>query len=350
MILDSLPIARVERQNLKLRHMHEGMRFYLARLAIAAIVLISCSCRRPLPAADAFDHLRAMDNEFISLFNAIRQTKSFGILQEIQTVENIPLPFYAHTSENAGDVKTFNFERHRGSYFYDTLINRFVLTHQSDSIILHYPIRLNNSKLAKLVISDFGEEKGSGNIMIPTLFKGFLSVDGRKVAEIEHRATLQHHLPVAVDLYAKVESYEFRIILTSRLRRKLSNAVLNVRVDRDGENKINGIIQSKLGFDSNGVMRFHTLRASLSAFPVLLLARVNNDAIDPHTTDFRSEFNDHSRIEAFRLNDNRKLGEIRLKQRARSDKLDYAFYNADGSYVFLEDELFMVREIMNIKK
>ncbi len=330
--------------------MQKLKRFYLAALTIVAIVLLSYSCRRPLPATDAFDHIRAMDNELIVLLNAIRQTKSFEIFHEIQQVKNIPLPFYAHASENPGEVKTFNFARYRGSYFYDTLINRFVLTHQSDSIILHYPIRLSNSKLAKLVISDFGEEKSSGNMMIPTIFKGFLSVDGRKVVEIVHSATVEHQLPVAVDLYARVESFELRIVLTSRLRRKLSNALLKFRVDREGENKINGRIQSKLGFNGNGAMRFHTLRASLSAFPALLLAKVNNDAVDAHTADFVSEFNNHSRIEAFRLNDNRKLGEIRLKQRTRSDKLDYAFYSADGSYVFLEDELLTVREIMNIKK
>lgn len=330
--------------------MREIKQFSMVAIGTISLIVLGCSCRQPIREDDALDLVRAFDNELIVLFNGISQTRSFELLQEILLTENVPLPFYAHASEKPGDAKTFNFGSHKGVYRFDSLINQFVNLKPSDSIILYYPSKSGNSTGATLVLSNFREEKSSGNLMIPTLLKGSFSIDEKIVAEIVHTVEVKHQWPVAINFYARVEGFVLKVRLSGRLRKNISRALFEADLARDGNPKFSGKLRARLAFSDEGSLQPHSLRARISAFPVILRANVNNAAIDKYSRHFVEDLNKHCRIEVFRQRDKRKIGDIRLKQKSKSDKLDYAFYYDDSSYVFLEEELIVFREIMNIKK
>jgi hypothetical protein len=315
----------------------------------SAIFLLS-ACKQPLPKEDAEKHLRAFDNELISLMNSFQRTRSFSILQEILVVENVPVPFTAHKSENHGGTKKFDFNLLRGIYDFDSITGMFNLNSSSDSIIINYPGKVKGGQQIRLVITDYREEPSSSSLMFPTLINAFMYAGNREIARIIHFARVEHQLPVEAQTRIIFENYYLELDLTSRLRRKHANAVLEIMAGRDSEELFKCNVWSKLGFNEQGSIFLRSFQSKISAFPVFIHARVDNDAINSNAIDFIDEFNRHSQIEVFKLSDKRKLGNIMLKAKDSSDKLDYAFYYEDGSFIFLEDLLLTVEKILNIKK
>jgi len=315
----------------------------------AAIFLLS-SCKQPLPKEEAEKHLRAFDNELISLMNSFQRTRSFSILQEILAVENVPVPFFAHKTEIPGGIKKFDFNLFKGIYDFDSITGLFDHNSGSDSIIINYSGKAGSGQQIRFIITDYNEEPSSSSLMFPVLIRAYMYAGNREVASITHFARVEHQFPVEVQTRIVFENYYLELDLTSRLRRKHANATLEIKAGRDTEELFKFNVWSKLSFNEQGSIFLRSFQSKISAFPVFIHARVNNDAINSDAIDFIDEFNRHSQIEVLKLSDKRKLGNIMLKAKDSSDKLDYAFYYEDGSFIFLEDLLLTVEKILNIKK
>jgi hypothetical protein len=334
---------------------HPLFMLHYRKLILAIIVILSgitffSACRSPLPKEEAEKHLKAFDNEMIILLRSLKRTGSFKILQEILSVENVPVPFFAHESEIPGGTSKFNFEELCGLYLFDSAEGEFIRHSKADSVIIFYPIGGNPKRTAQLVIAAYSEDASSSSLMVPTVIKAYLLVGDRIMANIDHYARVEYRIPVEVHTSIEVANYFLKIDLSSRMRRTYSNANLMADIYIDDELKASASLHSKIGFADDGEFFMRSLRMEASAFPVMINARIDNDAIDSRTKDFIEEFNRHSKIEVFKLNDKRKLGSVKLKAKDSSDKLDYAFYYGDGSFIFLEELLLTVREILNIKK
>ncbi len=308
------------------------------------------SCKRQVPHDDAIKHLRAFDNEMLGILRNFQRTRSFKLLQEMLAVKDVPAPFFAHESEFAGGVPKFSMADKRGIYWYDSVQHRFMRQAPSDSIIINYSLHDNRNKLVQLIISGYSEEESSSSLMIPTLIQACLLIDGQRTAEITHFARVEHQLPVEARLRIEFESSRLEMDMTSRLRRTYADARIRIKAFYNSESKADGRVRSRFGFTDDGALLLRSLRVQASVFPVFVKARINNDAINPYATDFVEEFNRHSNIRVLRLRDKRTLGEILLKTREASDKLDYAFQHPQGEAVFLEDLMLTVKELMNIKK
>ena len=175
-------------------------------------------------------------------------------------------------------------------------------------------------------------------------------IGDKRTIDFSLNAKLEQQLPVEADLHIEIENYKVALDLSSRLRRAYANTKLECKINRDQDEIFHSSIKSKVGVTEEGGFFIRSLDVQIEAFPVYVKADVDNDAINSNAIDFIEEFNRHSTIEVFRSRDRRKLGDILLKTRELSDKLDYALVYEDDSSVFLEDLLLTVDNFLNIKK
>jgi hypothetical protein len=324
-------------------------------LTAAALVLLN-SCRQALSKDEAETHLRAFDNEIITLSKGLERSRTFTILKEILAIENVPVPFYAHknsgqaSTSSATGIQRFDFHEHKGVYELDTISKLFFRTGISDSIIIHYGWKEDNFVPVRLIIAKYTEEASSSSLMFPTSFTAAMYVGEFLAVSIEHEARLEHQLPVEAKMRVELENYSFAMDLNTRLRKDHGKLKMAVNISKDSKELANWKFKSKISMTGEGTFFFRSINSQFAMFPVQIDADINNDAIDGNTFDYIEEFNKHSRIVASRMRDGRSLGEIKLRTREASDKLDYAFYYSDGSYLYIEDLLFSAKHLLNIKK
>lgn len=319
-------------------------------LLIAAVLVILNACHKPLSKDEAETNLRAFDNEIITLSKGLERSRSFTTLKEILAVENVPVPFYAHKSISQGGVQRFDFNEHKGVYTLDTISMLFIRTGTSDSIIINYRRKQDNFLPVRLIIAKYTEEASSSSLMLPTRFMAEMYVGEVLTLSIDHQAKLSHQLPVEAHLKIELENYRLLMDLNTRLRKDHGNLKLDVKVSKNSRELTNLKVKSKISMTEQGTFFFRSIHSQFAMFPIRIEAQVDNDAIDGNTVDYIGEFNQHSRIVASRMREGRMLGEIKLRTREASDKLDYAFFYSDGSYVYIEDLLFSAKHLLNIKK
>jgi len=328
--------------------------FNMLNPAILLLLLLATlflpSCRQPLEKDEAEKHIRAFDNEMLSLLRQLQRSGSFKVLKEILAVENLPLPFIGHQRPDTGALRRFDFEKHKGFYEYDSISAVFFRKADSDSIILKYHSSEWPGIPVRLVVSAYNEEAGSSSLMFPLKLKAGLFFGARQTVNISYVAKLEHQLPVEAQLRVSLENFNFSIDFLNQLRRDHGRVSIKSIVARDGEELMLWKTRSKVGISDDGTFFLRSLKTRVMMFPVKISVNVDNDAIDPYAIDFVGEFNKHSRISAFRKSDSRKIADIMLRPKEGSDKIDYAFHYSDGSYVFVEDLMFTAREILNIKK
>lgn len=330
--------------------MLNSKRLLVVFFLIQAAIFLLTACKQPLPKEDAEKHLRAFDNELISLMNSFQRTRSFVALQEVSSMDGVPLPFFAHQSVSPGSVSKFNFEQHKGIYNFDSINRQFYLSNPSDSIIIHYHASHNLKAPIRLIVSRYSEEATSSSMMFPTFLNACMYIGDKRTIDFSLNAKLEQQLPVEANLHIEIENYKVALDLSSRLRRAYTNAKLECKINRDQDELFHTTIKSKVGLTEEGGFLIQSLDVQMSVFPLYIKAVVDNDAINSNAIDFTDEFNRHSNIEVFRSRDRRKLGNIILKTRETSDKLDYALVYEDNDFVFLEDLLLTVDKFLNIKK
>lgn len=319
-------------------------------LLIAAVLVFLNACYKPLSKDEAETHLRAFDNEIITLAKGLERSRTFTILKEMLAVENVPVPFYAHKSISQGGIQRFDFNEHKGVYALDTISMLFIRTGTSDSIIINYGWKQDNFLPVRLIIAKYTEEAGSSNLMFPTSFTAAMYVGEFLAVSLVHEARLEHQLPVEAKLKLKLENYMLLMDMNTRLRKDHGKLKMAVKISKDSKELMNCKVKSKVSMTEQGTFFFRSINTQFAMFPVRIDADIDNDAIDENTVDYIGEFNQHSRMVASRMRDGRMLGEIKLRTREAGDKLDYAFYYSDGSYIYIEDLLFSAKHLLNIKK
>lgn len=316
----------------------------------ALTFILLSACKRDVPEREAESILRAFDYELLNIAKQVQNTTAYSAINTLRTVRNAPLPYFTHESEAPGGIRKFNFSGTKGIYHVDPENMTAFKTGPSDSIIIH----LNDSSVAALpvtfIISEYEEEPSSSNVMFPVLVKAAMFVGDNLVMRIDHSARLEYDLPVQADISMILENFGIEATMRTRLRRKYGRMELKAELSRNGS--VEAILDKKarLGLTGPGALYFKRLRMNFSMYPVILDINVNNDAISRDASNYIDEFTRHSRMFAYKMSDRRRLGEINLLTRENSDKLDYAMFFNNGSYLFVDDFLISARQILSIKK
>lgn len=318
-------------------------------LLIAGLLMLF-SCKPQLDKEEAERHLRAFDNELISLIRSLQQTPSVGVLREMFQKEGLPFPGLSRQSGTAAEPTPFSFEAHKGIYTLDSLSDTFIRKKAADAVIMLYTKTAELNQEVSLIISRYREETGNSNLLLPVELEVSMYINDRLSLRIVHDAKLEQGFPVEGRTTVKLDNYRLEATLGTQLRRRHANAHIEINAWRGVKKALSWHTRSKVGINPPGALYLKKSKIDFEMFPVQIRAKVNHEAVKPETHDFIEAYNKNSRIAVFRTRDGRKLGDIHLKAHESSDKLDYAFYFGDGSFVYVEELLLSANEILNLKK
>lgn len=320
-------------------------------LSLSAIFLLVSilSCTRQMERKEAEVHLKAFDNELIRLSDKLTSTLSYRILKEISAIENVPLPLIKHEQERPGAPDRFNFKDYVGIYKYDSINNIFYKHSHSDSIIIKYTYIDNKNSNVELVLSDYDEKKTSSSYVIPTTLYFKMTIDGKSIMGIEHIAEVEHGMPTFMDFRAFFDDYKITTKMTTKLRKTKGYLDQDITIGHKTDNIFEANVNAVLGFQDSVSYYVKSITKQVEMYPISINAIVNNEDINLKTNNYVEEFNKNSNITIFSTTNNKKVGEVKLKTKPGSDKLDYVVYFKDGSFVFIDEMLFSAERILNFK-
>jgi hypothetical protein len=319
-----------------------------AQLLLLLAVVGFQSCRTETSKEDSIKHIRAFDMELINLAMGINNTISFKLLQKISTIKNVPLPFISHRMEQQGKVAKFDFETHKGVYILDSLSNSFIRINSADSIIIEYPGYAEDEKVL-LIISDYAEEAGSSNVMLPLRLVAAMYIGNMQTLNIDHSAGYRLQLPSFNKTIINIENYSISARLRTRLRHNHIRADIEIKTTQNHKELLLWETQAKLRYIHPGTYALLSVDSQFSSFPLVIKASINSAAIQCDIIDYYSSFNTNSNIGIFRQRDNAKIGTLKLKERKGSDTFNPAVLFNDGTIQHLDEFTLVAERILNFK-
>ncbi len=307
------------------------------------------ACKQQMEKDEAESHLRAFDHEIVRMTSDIMQTSSYATLEYLSEIPNAPIPYMFGGEGTEEGFSSYCFENAKGIYSIDTINNIFLKTGASDSVIInfHHP-ELNNAK-AKFILAKFKEEPSNSAFLFPTEIDMVMDVANKTVMSITHKATIEYGIPTELDFNGLFDNYNIMSTINTRLRRNSGRLQFQTRVLRSGEEIFDWKLLARLGFEEGVTYRLNRVKSEVGMFPVHLRVLVNNNKIPLKTNDYVTAFNENSTITIRSTTKNQIVGQVELRTRENSDKLDYIVRFKDDSYLFIEDLLISARNILNIK-
>jgi hypothetical protein len=315
-------------------------------------VMIACflfsSCRPKLTKEEGEKQLRAFDNEMIVMSKQITESNAYRLLLQLNTIKHLPLPFQFGTAVS-GKSYHYDFEASKGLYIYNKNLNEMIKSAPSDSIILIFPFQSEVDSVAKLVVTTYEEEQSVWNIMLPVKLEAKILLANHTVLNIHCRGEIKYGLPVDYKFEMEFSRFQMKTDLTTKLSRKKGRVEIVISILKDNSE----IFKCK----SNLITRMNefqqtdygTIKSKIEVFPLTIDMNINRDKIDAHTTHFIDDFNKNSSIWVYGNNGRTLIGKIKLKDRPNNDKLNPVIIYNDGSFEYLDELLFSVKQILNVK-
>ena len=314
-------------------------------------VMISCllfSCKQKLTKDEGEKQLRAFDNEMIIMSKQLTESHAYRLLLQLNTIKHLPLPFQ-FGSAASGKPYNYNFEASKGLYRYDKVKNEMVKSAPSDSIILIFPYQSEVDSVAKVVVTTYEEEQSVWNIMLPIKLEAKILLANHTVLNIHCRGEIKYGLPVDYEFEMEFSRFQVKTALTTKLSRKRGRVNIALSVLKDNSEIFN--CESNLITRMNEYQQidYSSIKSKIEVFPLTIDINIDRDKIDKHTTHFIDDFNRNSSILVYGNNSRTLIGKIELKDRPNNDKLNPAIVYTDGSVEYLNDLLFTVEQILNVK-
>ncbi|MEI7981546.1 MAG: hypothetical protein WCI71_07815, partial [Bacteroidota bacterium] len=307
-------------------------------------------CKRPLPAAEAENYLRAFDNNLVQLAGNIGQTMSYQAMWKLCSIKNVPLPYLFSTATPTSKLRNqFEFNRVKGHYQFDGSRNSLIKDAFSDSIIIDFPFQSEIDSTARFIIAEYSEDITILQFMYPLRINACLKIGKRIVMSVQQVGEISHGVPVSGDFKIDFSRYSIRAKLKTNLHRDYGMLKIDMGVSTDEKKQIQCIIRSKITIGEDNSLVYNTLDVDFEMFPVRVKVSVDQESMDRYTKRWMDDFNRNSSITVFDLDRNGFIGNIRLMARPKSDILNFAVIYGDKSYEFLDRFLLSAQKLMNVK-
>lgn len=320
---------------------------YLIVIGLSFCFFLS-ACHKNLSREQSEKHLKAFDSELIMMVKQMSETNAFKALNILLSYDNLPLPFKYPEFTELGDPIAFDFQQNKGIYQLNDTIDEIIRCGESDSIVIIFPVQSEKKIPATFIITDYKEELSVWGMMFPTLANMKLIIEDRTLFEVHLNSEMAYSVPVKSNISASFDLFK----LEAHLKTKLSKTKARINVDleifkRDEEYlKINSAIKTKIT-DQNSML-FNKVEIYCEALPIILKADVDYGEINSDSHYFVRDFNENSSIQVL-TNKKDYLGEIKLMEKANSDRLNFVVEHNDKTFSYLEDYMLTFKEIMNTK-
>lgn len=307
------------------------------------IAYLFFGCSKPLPPEEGHKYLRAFDNEMIQLASRIGKTEAFGALIQLAELPNPPIPFM---SENG--INGYDFNGKKGYYHFNTATGAFEKHWQyNDEVELIYPFNSKHDSLVVFTLSDYSETKTALQMIFPQQQEAKIKAGNKTLFTANLSATFEHDFPAEMEVEILFATFRISILLHTSFRR--SNAILNIKFDLEesGEKKFNTTLSAKVT-NSNNTLKYSDVKFIMTAFPIRINYHSSEDFSNSGAEHFIEAFNNNTKV-YIATPDDKKIGQVFLAQVYGRDRLNPMIRYHDGTVEHLEDMLFTLRKLLNMK-
>ena len=325
--------------------------YKLLKITLFSLVISSFlffSCRQKVTKEEGEKQFRAFDNELIIMSKQLTESHAYRLLVQLNTIQNLPLPFQFRTSF-PGKPYQYNFDTSKGIYLYDKEKNEMYKSASSDSIVLFFPYQSEVDSMAKMIITAYADEQTVWDIMLPVKMVAKIFLGERVVFNLHCQGEIKHELPI--DYLLEVEFSRFKITskLNTKLSKKKGRVQTNVSILKDKSEvlKLESNVIARI--NENQQFDFGLFNLKIKVFPIVADFHINRHRIDKYSTHFVDDFNKNSSIWIYGNRHKTLIGKVELKDRPNNDRINPAIIYNDGSIEYLDDFLFSIAQILNVK-
>lgn len=325
--------------------------FKLLKITLFSLLISSFlffSCRQKVSKEEGEKQFRAFDNELIIMSKQLTETHAYRLLLQLNTIENLPLPFQFRTSF-PGKPYRYNFEMSKGIYRYNKEKNEMYKSAPSDSIVLFFPYRSEVDSMAKMIITAYADEQTVWDIMLPVKMEAKIFLGEHAVFNLYCQGEIKHELPIDYLIEMEFSRFKIKSTLNTKLSKKKGRVHTNVSILKDKTEvfKFESSVIARINEDQQ--FDFGLLKLKAEVFPIVAGFHINRDKIDKYSTHFINDFNENSSIWIYGNRNRTIIGKVELKDRPNNDRLNPAIIYNDGSIEYLDDFLFSIAQILNVK-
>ena len=317
---------------------------WLKSCLVLILIAISFSCKRTLTAEEGEKHLRAFDNEIISVVNHLKNNEAIAVAKKLFSISTLPIPFKYHHQPDT----PFPFNELKGIYRYDSLQNRCIKMSISDSIIIQFPFKSEHDSIALFIIADYSESLSIWGNMFPVKADIKLEIEGRNAITLKSEGIMKYQVPTQSRSIITIEDYSLILDIHSKLSKRKSRMFVDAELTKSNKTLFSLLANTNVLYsDLNGNL-FTNLNAQLSIFPIEADVHANFGAIRADSHQFVHDFNKHISIHV-KDEKGRHIGNIVLRDKPYTNRINLAVEYEDKTFTYLEDFLFIARELMNVK-
>ncbi|MBZ0241853.1 MAG: hypothetical protein K8F24_01440 [Bacteroidales bacterium] len=306
------------------------------------IAFLFTTCKRALPPEEGRKHLKAFDSEVIQLASRIGKTEAFRALLRLSEIHELPIPFM-----NAKYVNGYDFNTNKGVYSVKSRKANIVKQAESNMVELVYPFDSKWDSLAIFTLMDYAETQTALQMIFPQKFEAKITAGEKTLFTAHLSATYKHGMPADMDVVLLFAGFKIKMLLNTTF--KSSYAVLNLEfeLEENGARKLSTSLTSNVKTVNNSLV-YDNIDVSLTAFPIRLRYQSDQDFLNTEAKHFIETYNKHTQIDISSPNGNR-IGQVFLAQLQGRDRINPMIHYADGSVENLEDMLFILQKLLNMK-
>jgi len=316
--------------------------YYGKWIILLLITFLFSTCKQALPPEEGRKHLRAFDNEVIQLASRIGKTEAFRALIKLSEVSNPPIPYLNNSSADA-----YDFNASKGLYYVNSETGIFEKQADGTGVELVYPFDSKWDSLAIFTLTDYAETQTALQMIFPQKLEAKIVAGDKTLFTAHLSAAYKHDLPSKMDVEMIFSNFTIRMLLNTTFRRSHAEINVEFEFDENGENKLVASLTSDVN-TVNNVLFYSNIDIFLEAFPIRLSYRSNQDFLNTEPGSFIKTFNRHTQIDISSSGGNH-IGQVFLTQLQGRDRINPMIHYPDGSIENLEDMLFIIQKLLNMK-
>lgn len=315
---------------------------YVNWMVLLFIAFLCATCKHALPPEEGRKHLRAFDNEVIQLAGRIGKTEAFRALIKLSEIPELPIPFM-----NEKYVYGYDFNANKGFYHLNVKTGAIEKQAESNRVELIYPFDSKRDSLASFTLIDYGETQTALQMIFPQKLEAKITAGEKTLFTAHLSASYEHDLPAKMDVELLFANFKFKLLLNTTFYPSYAKLNIEFELEENGEKKLSTNLSSNVTTVDN-TLYYNNINISLIAFPIRLMYQSDQDFLNTKTINFIETYNNHTQIDISSPNGN-KIGQVFLAQIQGRDRINPIIHYSDGSVENLEDMLFILQKLLNMK-
>lgn len=324
--------------------------FFFIAISLA-VVITACHHTPELDRQEAEKVLKVLDSDVTRWLDQVNQSEAGRALHALLAFDSAPFPLRFPRSFMLQRPSLYKFEEYTGTWTWEQSRGKFAHIPGSDRIIIHYPMPDHSENDATCIIYQYREEATTSAHSFPVLVLAEIFVKQKMVFTLDHHAVIEEDLPVFMETGITMGAGVLKLSMENKLDtlNHRGDVTASIIAGREGKPVVDGTIKATIKTFSGGSYGIRALKSEFKLFDCLLVMDIDYSKIDPTSREYVRDFNEHAKIQLFTTDPKQKIGDIILKEKFDSKKLDFAIRFSDLSDDFLANYLLVFKRILEVK-